>query len=132
MSGNGFNPLRWDCEKQGCFNQLKRPKIEVFHGCFPGNINFGDVDGLVEINGHGLLLEWKENNGSIPTGQRITHEKLTKTGMLTTIVIIGNPEHMTCQKYGFFFKGKFQNYKQGDIEKVKEVIKKWAVWAKKR
>ena len=55
----GYNPLRWDCEKRGCFNIKRRPKIEVFHKCFPGNINFGDVDGIVEINGRGLMLEWK-------------------------------------------------------------------------
>jgi len=51
--------MRWDCEKQGCFNLKKRPKIELFADCFPGAISFGDVDGRVEYKGRFLELEWK-------------------------------------------------------------------------
>ena len=39
MEANGYNPLRWDCERQGCFNLKRRPKIEVFADCFPGRIS---------------------------------------------------------------------------------------------
>ena len=67
----GFNPLRWDCDHQGCFNKLKRPKIEVFADCFPGRINFGDVDGIVEINGYLLILEWKPERIELSRGQGI-------------------------------------------------------------
>ena len=51
MTG-GYNPMRWDCEKSGCFNVKCRPKIEVFAECFPGRINFGDMDGRVELGGY--------------------------------------------------------------------------------
>ena len=37
--GRGYNPMRWDCERDGCFNVLRRPKIEVFADCFPRRIN---------------------------------------------------------------------------------------------
>ena len=30
----GYNPLRWDCEKSGCFNIKCRPKLEQFAGVF--------------------------------------------------------------------------------------------------
>ena len=130
-SDNGHNPLRWNCEKQGCFNKKKRPKIEVFCDCFPRRINFGDVDGLVELNGKGLLLEWKEGSGDIPLGQKIAHQKLTDTGKLTTLFVVGNPETMTCERYGMFFKGKFYPYKNGDMEVVKSVIKRWVKFAEK-
>ena len=43
---NGFNPLRWDCATRGCFNQKCRPKIELFAGCFPDRMSFGDVDAM--------------------------------------------------------------------------------------
>jgi metallo-beta-lactamase family protein len=60
---NGFNPMRWDCAEQGCFNHKKRPKIELFADCLPGRIAFSDIDAIAEINGNLLLLEWKDPFG---------------------------------------------------------------------
>jgi len=62
MANNGHNPMRWDCQKQGCFNKKKRPRIEMFAECLPGKIAVGDVDGLVEIKGNFLFLEFKEHS----------------------------------------------------------------------
>ena len=56
---NGFNPMRWDCDRWGCFNRVCRPKIEKFADCFPGRINFGDLVAIVEVSGNTLVLEWK-------------------------------------------------------------------------
>ncbi|MAG24660.1 hypothetical protein CMI47_03685 [Candidatus Pacearchaeota archaeon] len=73
MPALGFNPMRWDCQTQGCFNKKCRPKIEVFAECFPRRINFGDVDGSIEINGYELKLEWKNTgHADIKGGQRAT------------------------------------------------------------
>ena len=130
-SGNGYNPLRWDCSKHGCFNEKRRPKIEVFADCFPGRINFGDVDGIVEINGNGLMLEWKTGSGNIPTGQKIMYEKLTATSLITVICVVGNAETMECEKYCLFFSGKQKPFKSCDIESVKKVIIRWVTWARK-
>lgn len=124
-SGNGFNPLRWDCEKQGCFNELRRPKIEIFADCFPGKINFGDVDGLVEINKKGLFLEWKSEKRNLPTGQRIAHKNLTHGEKLTTICVVGNPETMECTHYGFFFDGKWHDYRNSSLEEIKSFMRRW-------
>ena len=60
MAENGYNPLRWDCQKQGCFNKKKRPKIEEFAECLPGKISFGDIDGIGALllgkpKGHGIV-----------------------------------------------------------------------------
>jgi hypothetical protein len=128
-SDNGYNPLRWDCEKDGCFNIKRRPKIEMFAPAFPGKINFGDVDGQVEINGHGLQLEWKTGKGHIPTGQRIAYEKLTITGLLTALIVVGDAETMQVDKYCFFFKGKQKEWRIGSLNSVIEDIKGWVKWA---
>lgn len=128
LSGNGFNPLRWDCEKRGCFNKLRRPKIEIFAECFPRNINFGDVDGIVEINGNALLLEWKSELKEIPTGQRIMYEKITQSGMLSVICLIGNAETMEVTHSCAFYKGKripSQGYEPCTIEIAKYRICNW-------
>ena len=45
--------------------------------CFPGTrIRVTDIDGLVERNGHFLLIEAKSPGKDIPTGQRILFDRL--------------------------------------------------------
>lgn len=124
--------MLWDCEKQGCFNVKRRPKIEVFADCFPGKINFGDVDAIVEINGKGLFMEWKnQNSQNLPLGQKIMYSKLTQTGLLTVLIVCGNAETMVCNQYSHYFMGNHNGWFEGDLNKIKEVIKKWVKWAKK-
>ena len=125
MFVNGYNPLRWNCEKQGCFNIKRRPKIQVFADCFPGRINFGDVDGIVEINGHGLMFEWKTHNNGLTKGQRIMYERLTVTDLITVICIVGNAETMECTHYSLFHLGKYYPPKKSDLLGIKSVIKRW-------
>jgi len=125
---DGFNPLRWDCDKHGCFNIKRRPKIEVFSDCFPGRINFGDVDGIVEINGRGLMLEWKSDCKKLPLGQKIMYQKLTDTQKITVIVVIGDPETMICREAFVFFEGKETDRSSMDLEGVKFLIRRWVKW----
>ena len=129
---NGSNPMRWDCEKRGCFNKERRPKIEVFCECFPGNISFGDVDGIVEINGRGLMLEWKTDTNKPTTGQRIMYERLTKSELITVILVVGNAKTMEVSHVGTFYKGKQSPLKSADLQGVKDRIKKWVSWAKRQ
>ena len=126
MADNGFNPMRWDCEKRGCFNVKRRPKIEVFAGCFPGKISFGDIDGIVEINGFALLLEWKSDCNSLPIGQRIMYSRITKDGKISVIIVNGNAETMEIQSVAFYFKGKWIEHRQCDLDGLKEHVKKWS------
>lgn len=129
-ANNGFNPMRWDCEKQGCFNKKCRPKIEIFSECFPGRINFGDVDGIVEINGNALFLEWKcDWKCSLPkisVGQKIMYEKLSKTGIISIIIIFGNAETMESRKYCWFTNGKQSDWIEADIDDIKNQIRQWS------
>ena len=48
---DGSNPMRWDCTSRGCFNQLRRPKIERFAACFPGRIAMSDIDATIHGGG---------------------------------------------------------------------------------
>jgi len=119
--------MRWDCEKQGCFNKKCRPKIEIFSDCFPGKINFGDVDGIVEINGRGLLLEWKCFSLNIPLGQKIMYERLSKTKLLSIMVIFGNAETMEVKNYCWFKNGNQSSWIEADLNSIKNQIKKWVL-----
>lgn len=124
----GFNPLRYDCEKQGCFNQERRPKIEFFSDCFPGNINFGDVDAEVEMNGYGLRLEWKSQACEIKKGQAIMFEHKTRYSIDTVICVIGDPKHMTVEQVGFYWLGKWRGWEHCDLDGLKTRIKGWVEW----
>lgn len=127
---DGYNPMRWDCDKRGCFNKKQRPKIEQFAECFPGKIAFGDVDAIVEINGHGLMLEWKCDPMEIGVGQRIMHERLTKTGLLTVICVAGDAETMAVTHRATFFMGVWHAWTECDMDGLKASIRKWVEWAK--
>lgn len=130
MIGNGGrNPLRWNCETDGCFNKKQRPKIEEFHACFPGNISMGDLDGIVEIAGNALMLEWKAFTLDIPMGQSIMYERLTKGGAVTVALVFGNAETMEVQAFAKYFDGVFTTWENSDLNGVKKRFGSWATWA---
>lgn len=122
------NPLRWDCATKGCFNLKKRPKIESFAECFPGNIQMGDVDGIVEIAGRFLMLEWKESE-PISLGQRILYRRITKFSHAHVVVVIGDAETMQVSKYAYFQHGKMSDWIFGTLDDLKALLKSWAKFA---
>ena len=129
---NGYNPLRWDCVRRGCFNLKRRPKIEVFADCFPGRINFGDVDGIVEINGNALLLEWKSEAHELPTGQRILYERLTQSGLCSAMLVVGDAEAMIAVATSIFDRGiryPAHGYEPADLQLIKHRLAAWSRWA---
>jgi len=100
----------------------------VFSECFPGKINFGDIDGIVELNGKALLLEWKSEFKEIPTGQKIMYERITKSGDLSVIVLIGNAETMNITHSCIFYLGKKipeNGYSFCSLEQAKQRILNW-------
>ena len=84
--------MRWDCspDRDGCYRRLGQPDLTVLDECFPGRIGMTDVDGLVEISGQFLFIEWKRR-GDVPVGQRIMFERLTRHPEFTILVILGDP-----------------------------------------
>jgi hypothetical protein len=129
---DGYNPMRWDCEKKGCYNKLQRPKIEIFYDCFPGKINFGDVDGIVEIRGRGLVLEWKGAPIKFSDGQHIMWTRLTGGYFLSLFAIAGNAETMKVTHRASCIDGKWRNWEEFNLEKTKVWVKQWADWAAKQ
>ncbi|HYW80505.1 MAG TPA: hypothetical protein VE890_13060 [Thermoguttaceae bacterium] len=125
---NGANPMRWDCQRQGCFNAKKRPKIEQFADCLPGRIAFTDVDGLVEINGNLLLIEWKDHQ-SVSTGQRILFERLTRFSPAVVLIVEGDAETMAVESIAIAYDGRIDPPAQADLDGLRKLIREWAQWA---
>jgi len=127
-NANGANPLRWDCERQGCFNVHKRPKIEVFADCLPGRLAFSDVDGIAEVNGHLLVLEWKEHR-HIPRGQHLLYARWTANGPATVILIVGDARQMTVEETACIYQGRIGPWHSTDLAGLRQDIRAWADWA---
>lgn len=129
----GENPMRWDCAASGCFNKVKRPKIEQFAEAFHGRIAMSDVDGLVEINGYFLFLEWKPSADPLRDGQRILYEQLTRlSDRVRVVVVAGNAETMQVSAVKVFRDGKGGDWVKADKGTLIKYMARWASCAKNR
>lgn len=130
MRPGGYNPLRWDCDETGCFNEKCRPKIELFAKCFSGKNNFSDVDGWCERGGAFCVLEWKGPGGKVGTGQKISFENFTKLHKKNVVVVVhGNAETMDVEGYEMFVRGKHRRYKHANFDDLCDVFQRWEKWA---
>lgn len=124
--------MQWDCERQGCFNQKKRLKLEIFDECFPGKIGLSDIDGAVEINGRCLMIEGKGRGVPVPDGQRIMFERLSSGGMVTVFVIECDAETMEVFSVAVFDGGKNQGAAPCDLGGLKSMMRAWSTAARRR
>jgi len=70
VTGYRSRHFRYDCERRGCYVQSLPSWDDLIDECFPRGIRPTDVDGLVEINGHILVLEEKGEGVFLEEGQR--------------------------------------------------------------
>ncbi len=124
--------LRWDCGTDGCFNVLRRPRIEEFDTCFPGNITMGDVDAMVEINGAFCLMEWKGQGGSVSMGQHIAYQHFTHDGRNAVFVVEGDCVTMLVRRYRLYFTGQRGDWIVADLHAVRRRLMQWVRFARRR
>jgi hypothetical protein len=125
----GFNPLRWDCDGDGCFNRLKRPKIEVFAECLPGKLAFTDIDAMAEVNSRFLFLEWKGVQQELSYGQMIAFKRLTtlRRRSITVVQVTGSAETMEVDSWRSMNDGThFGSWQHGDLAALKAHVSAWA------
>lgn len=69
----------------------------VLKPCFEGTrISVGDVDGMVECNGHILIIEAKGEGVPIPRGQEIMHSTFADR-LGQTVIVVWGPTNDTKQ-----------------------------------
>lgn len=72
-----------------------------YDACFPGRMAIGDIDGMIEVSGHHLIIEAKHAervlgdasevlDGMLPTGQRLALERLAVKPAITVLLLIGD------------------------------------------
>lgn len=58
--------------------------------CFGGKIVPTDIDGIVERNGHFLVIEAKSKDARVPNGQAIMFSRLTALKEFTVVIVWGD------------------------------------------
>ena len=126
-----------DCTFQ-CAKICLDPKLKFFDDCFvksngeriPG-FGMSDIDGVVERNGQVLFMEWKRPGVHLTPGQLRLHQELTKNSRRQkTIVVWGDPQHMTCERFAIIQNGQWLNQGENcDIDGLKERIHQWFIRA---
>lgn len=114
---------------------LESKRVMVFDwlvGCFPRKILPTDVDGEVEINGHFLRLEFKDQSalreGRMSKGQSFLFSKLAKTGLFTVFVIGVDESGMPTCAHVYGSDGKLSKL----IEVNRDIIRHWcSVWSQR-
>lgn len=125
---DGRNPMRWECSRQGCFNRVKRPKIEWFADCLPGRIAFSDIDAITEVCGNLLILEFKEHKG-LSTGQRVLFERVTRMCPATVLIVEADAQSMTVQSISVVSKGVISPPEPADLNDLRNRIQGWTEMA---
>lgn len=122
--------MQWNCSNNGCFNQKHRLDFGVFYDSLPGRISFTDIDGIVEVSGYALMLEWKSNPGELKTGQRIMFERITRQEKVSVLCLAGDAETMTVTHCAGYFDGKkVIEWEPCDLTKANALIREWVSWA---
>ena len=119
--------MRWDCDHDGCWKDKNQVKLGVFDECFPGKIGFSDLDGVVEIDGHFLLIEWKYGNSELPEGQRIMFENMTRDDRWIVVIVNGNAEKMEVSSTQVIAKGRIYQPEESSIGNLKLRCNQWAL-----
>ena len=126
--------IRHDC-RNGCYLVNLHAPIHFFDDCFGGNIEMMDIDGVVERNGHFLLLEWKTNGGTLHQGQRILLSKFTEKGKkFLAVVVFGpvNPTSITELQIIPYVLGEAKPAETVTLEQLQAKVRKWYEWADSR
>ena len=119
--------MRWNCDKDGCWKDKNQVKLGVFDECFPGLIGFSDLDSIVEIDGHFLLMEWKYGDSELPEGQWIMFRNMTLNERWTVVLVNGNAESMEVSSVRVIAKGRMGSLEESSIGNLKLRCNEWAL-----
>lgn len=112
--------------------------FDVFKGCFPRGCVPTDLDGIIEIGGHFLVIEWKNPGGKVSGGQQWTFEDMVKLKSHTVMVL-----HGLLDKTGMMERvdkiilynptGSVTTYEKKDasVDKVRYLCQKWSEYAER-
>ncbi len=119
--------LWWDCEKHGCYKQKCIPDWGFLQGVFPRGCRPTDIDGVVELDGRFLFLEWKHTGGSLQKAQRRLFQRLTLLSPdILVVILYGDTEALTIGHFQTIYGGKCSDMEECTTDAIIERIRTWA------
>lgn len=116
--------IKHDCNKNGCYKEAHLPDWGFLDDHLPGRVRVSDIDGVVELSGHVLFLEWKQHTEKLTVGQRILFERLSSKPQQSVLVIYG--EKGNPSRAQIFSGGKVVYDHAVDEETVQHIVSKWS------
>ena len=102
----------------------------ILKGCFGSTkIEPSDVDGLVERNGHFLILEAKNPGVKIKQGQWWTLNALRNTGFFTAIIVWGKANQPEMMQILYPKPYEIKQPQAADINVFRRVVAGWFKYA---
>lgn len=124
--------MKWKCAEDGCFNDLKRPALGLLDSSLPGSVGFTDVDGMVELNGSFLMLEFKGPGVPLPTGQQIMFRRLTRGGRRNCVFVVeGDAHRMDFTVIKAFRGGADGPWEKCTLGGLRRMVSEWAAEAER-
>lgn len=121
--------LRHRCEQHGCYKD-KLPDWSILDGCFPRGIRPSDIDGIVELNEHALLLEWKPRDGVLTKGQRLLFQNLTRgSPKVQALIVYGDPS--VPSEIELIQRGQRRFRQRCELEFLRWFCEQWSVFAER-
>lgn len=122
--------LRHQCSVNGCYKE-KLPDWGILEGCFPRGIRPSDVDGIVELNGWFLMLEWKPKSGFLTQGQRRMFLNITAGSRRAQVLVIYGDKD-TPAEIELYQRGKRQFRQVCDLAFLRWFCQQWGIFAANR
>lgn len=122
--------FRHDCKASGVCWLKSQPDWKMIEDCFPGKIRPGDVDGLVEVNGNLLLIEWKNPGDHLEHAQDIAFTKGSLHNRLTAVHVAGQASVPSVTEFTVYANGERSKPKKGDLADFRRFCRLWADAAK--
>jgi len=105
---------------------IKRPKLERFSSALPSYIGMSDIDGVIEINGKFLFIEWKSCD-VMGLGQRILFKRLTEqSANFTVLIVVGDAQTMNVTAMALINGGVISEIQAASFRDVHAFIAEWA------
>lgn len=123
--------LRHSCQTHGCYIKNQTPDWGFADNAFSGRIKIGDIDGIVEVNGHILILEWKGGEAKVPPGQDIMFKKASQHSYITVFVINGDALTTQATNLIRYFNGNKTDIGPVDNNEIFNRCANWEKWARK-
>lgn len=121
--------MRWNCKQKGECYLKSLPDWGILKDCFPRGISPTDIDGLIEIKGNLLVLEWKKPGAVIQEGQQQALRGISLYRKATVFVVFGNPKLPTVEALQEVHLGKFHPAVRCTLKDLRARCQRWGRWA---